>query len=164
MAKRGSSASSGRPIAWEGCRISRPKARDLRKDHGRILLLEILIRDVKPPKGRFTVIGEENVRLRKKPVEDGISLLCLQIHRDEFLPGVVDVKDRVLVMAEAGGTVTDAREPPGVACGHPNDAPGPRITMFAMRELERRGGRYALVMTCCGGGQGVATIIENLRR
>lgn len=42
--------------------------------------------------------------------------------------------------------------------------PGGRIAMFAMRELERRGGRYGLFTSCCGGGQGVTSIIENLRR
>ena len=51
-----------------------------------------------------------------------------------------------------------------IAYGHPNGASGPRIAMFAMRELARRGGRYGIATTCCGGGQGVATIIENLRR
>ncbi len=51
-----------------------------------------------------------------------------------------------------------------IAFGHPNGASGGRIAMFAMRELERRGGRYALFTSCCGGGQGVSTIIENLRK
>ena len=51
-----------------------------------------------------------------------------------------------------------------IAYGHPNGASGPRIAMFAMRELARRGGRYGLCTSCCGGGQGIATIIENLRR
>ncbi len=51
-----------------------------------------------------------------------------------------------------------------ISFGHPNGASGPRITMFAMRELERRGGRYAVITSCCGGGLGVTAIIENLRR
>lgn len=51
-----------------------------------------------------------------------------------------------------------------ISFGHPNGASGGRICMFTMRELERRGGRYGLFTSCCGGGQGVATIIENLRR
>ena len=50
-----------------------------------------------------------------------------------------------------------------IAFGHPNGASGARITMFAMRELERRGAKYALATACCGGGQGVAAVIENLR-
>ena len=51
-----------------------------------------------------------------------------------------------------------------ISFGHPNGASGPRICMFAMRELARRGGRYAVVTSCCGGGLGVTAIIENLRR
>lgn len=51
-----------------------------------------------------------------------------------------------------------------IAFGHPNGASGTRICIFAMKELERRGGRYGLFSSCCGGGHGVTTIIENLRR
>jgi acetyl-CoA C-acetyltransferase len=36
--------------------------------------------------------------------------------------------------------------------------------MFAMRQLEQTGGRYGLFSSCCGGGHGTTTIIENLRR
>ena len=51
-----------------------------------------------------------------------------------------------------------------IAFGHPNGASGARIGMFAMRELIRRGGRYGIFGSCCGGGLGVATVIENLKR
>ena len=51
-----------------------------------------------------------------------------------------------------------------IAFGHPNGASGARIAMFCMRELIRRGGRYGTFGSCCGGGQGVVTIIENLKR
>jgi len=51
-----------------------------------------------------------------------------------------------------------------IAYGHPNGASGARICMFTMRELIRRGGRYGVFSSCCGGGLGVATIIENLKR
>lgn len=51
-----------------------------------------------------------------------------------------------------------------IAYGHPNGASGARICMFAMRELVRRGGRYGVFSSCCGGGLGVATVIENLIR
>lgn len=51
-----------------------------------------------------------------------------------------------------------------ISFGHPNGASGGRICIFTMKELERRGGRYGLFTSCCGGGLGVATIIENLRR
>ena len=47
-----------------------------------------------------------------------------------------------------------------IAFGHPNGASGTRIMTFAMRELERRNGKYALVSSCCGGGLGVSTLLE----
>ncbi|MBW2368164.1 MAG: thiolase family protein [Deltaproteobacteria bacterium] len=50
-----------------------------------------------------------------------------------------------------------------IAFGHPNGASGARICMFTMRELIRKGGRYGIFSSCCGGGLGVATIIGNLR-
>jgi acetyl-CoA acetyltransferase family protein len=51
-----------------------------------------------------------------------------------------------------------------IAFGHPNGASGARVCMFTMRELIRRGGRYGFYSSCCGGGLGVATVIENLKR
>ena len=51
-----------------------------------------------------------------------------------------------------------------IAIGHPNGASGARIAMFAMKELEMKGGRYGLFSSCCGGGHGTTTVIENLRR
>lgn len=51
-----------------------------------------------------------------------------------------------------------------IAFGHPNGASGARIGMFAMRHLIRTGGRYGIFGSCCGGGLGVATVIENLQR
>ena len=51
-----------------------------------------------------------------------------------------------------------------ISYGHPNGASGARIAMFTMRHLIRTGGRYGFFSSCCGGGLGVATIIENLQR
>jgi acetyl-CoA C-acetyltransferase len=51
-----------------------------------------------------------------------------------------------------------------IAYGHPNAASGARICMFALREIIRRGGRYGIFSSCCDGGLGVSTIIENLQR
>lgn len=51
-----------------------------------------------------------------------------------------------------------------IAYGHPNGASGARIGMFTMRGLIRNNGRYGFFSSCCGGGLGVATVIENLQR
>lgn len=49
-----------------------------------------------------------------------------------------------------------------IAVGHPLGASGARIALSAVRQLERSGGRYAMVSLCIGIGQGVAAIIERL--
>jgi acetyl-CoA C-acetyltransferase len=50
----------------------------------------------------------------------------------------------------------------GISLGHPIGATGCIITVKALHELERNGGRYALVTMCIGGGQGIAAIFERL--
>ena len=47
-----------------------------------------------------------------------------------------------------------------IALGHPLGATGAILVTKAVYELERSGGRYALITACIGGGQGIATIIE----
>ena len=49
-----------------------------------------------------------------------------------------------------------------VALGHPIGATGALLTVKAMYELQRTGGRYGLVTMCIGGGQGIAAIIERM--
>ena len=48
----------------------------------------------------------------------------------------------------------------GIGLGHPVGATGAIITIKALYELERIGGRYGLVTMCIGGGQGIALVIE----
>lgn len=49
-----------------------------------------------------------------------------------------------------------------IAIGHPLGASGARIALTAARQLQRIGGRYALVSLCIGGGQGTAVILERV--
>jgi acetyl-CoA C-acetyltransferase len=48
----------------------------------------------------------------------------------------------------------------GISLGHPLGATGAIVTVKALHELRRIGGRYALVTMCIGGGQGIAAIFE----
>ena len=50
----------------------------------------------------------------------------------------------------------------GISLGHPIGATGALITVKALYELERIGGRYALVTICIAGGQGIAAIFERI--
>ena len=50
----------------------------------------------------------------------------------------------------------------GISLGHPIGATGAIITTKALYELQRTGGRYALVTMCIGGGQGIAAVFERI--
>lgn len=50
----------------------------------------------------------------------------------------------------------------GISLGHPVGATGAIITVKALYEMQRTGGRHALVTMCIGGGQGIAAVFERL--
>jgi acetyl-CoA C-acetyltransferase len=50
----------------------------------------------------------------------------------------------------------------GISLGHPVAATGAILTVKSLYELQRTGGRYALVTMCIGGGQGIAAIFERV--
>ncbi|HRO15205.1 MAG TPA: acetyl-CoA C-acyltransferase family protein [Paracoccus sp. (in: a-proteobacteria)] len=49
-----------------------------------------------------------------------------------------------------------------IALGHPIGATGAILTIKAMYELERTGGKRGLITMCIGGGQGIALAIERI--
>lgn len=49
-----------------------------------------------------------------------------------------------------------------IALGHPVGATGAIITVKALYELERIGGKRAIITMCIGGGQGIALAIERM--
>jgi 3-oxoadipyl-CoA thiolase len=51
-----------------------------------------------------------------------------------------------------------------IALGHPLGASGARLVTTLAHELARSGGRYGLATMCIGVGQGIALVLENLRR
>src|SRR5262249_26598008 len=52
----------------------------------------------------------------------------------------------------------------GIGLGHPIGATGAVLTVKAIHELQRVGGRYALGTMCIGGGQGIAAGFVRLSR
>ncbi|MEJ7602439.1 MAG: thiolase family protein, partial [Kofleriaceae bacterium] len=49
-----------------------------------------------------------------------------------------------------------------IALGHPLGCTGAKLTASALYELRRRGGKYAVVTMCIGGGQGAAGLFERV--
>jgi acetyl-CoA C-acetyltransferase len=72
--------------------------------------------------------------------------------------------------AQALAVVRDLELPPdrtnpngsGISLGHPIGATGCILTVKALYELKRTGGKRALVTMCIGGGQGIAAIFERV--
>ena len=73
---------------------------------------------------------------------------------------------QALAVTRALGLPDDAEHvnPNGgaIAFGHPLGMSGARLVLTAVRELERRDGRYALCTMCIGVGQGIAMILERV--
>lgn len=49
-----------------------------------------------------------------------------------------------------------------IAVGHPIGASGARVTLHAMKTLQRTGGKYGVASLCIGGGQGGAILLERV--
>jgi len=67
--------------------------------------------------------------------------------------------------AQTGETIDQEKWNPNggaIAFGHPNGASGGRVAQFAIRQLQRTGGQFGLVSSCCGGGIGVSALFERL--
>ena len=68
-------------------------------------------------------------------------------------------------LKQMGISYDDSRVNPNggaIAIGHPLGASGARLALTAVRQLERQGGRYALVALCVGVGQGMAAVLERI--
>jgi acetyl-CoA C-acetyltransferase len=68
-------------------------------------------------------------------------------------------------LKQMGIAYDDSRVNPNggaIAVGHPLGASGARLTMTAMRQLLKQGGRYALITACIGLGQGLTAVVERV--
>jgi len=71
---------------------------------------------------------------------------------------------QALAVAKGLGLDLEKTNPNGgaIALGHPIGCSGAFIATKAIYELQRTGGKYALVTMCIGGGQGIAVVFERL--
>ena len=71
---------------------------------------------------------------------------------------------QALAVARDLGLPMDRTNPngSGISLGHPIGATGCIVSIKALYELQRTGGRYAVATMCIGGGQGIAALYERL--
>jgi acetyl-CoA C-acetyltransferase len=70
---------------------------------------------------------------------------------------------QALAVCEGLGLSPEKANPNGgaIALGHPLGATGAILTVKALYELRRVGGKYGVVTMCIGGGQGIALVVEH---
>jgi acetyl-CoA C-acetyltransferase len=114
-----------------------------------------------------TIVGVDPITMLKGPIPVTEKLLA----RTKLAIGDFDVYEVneafasvVLAWQRACQPVAERVNPNGgaIALGHPTGATGDRLLTSALHELERSGGRRALVAMCCGGGLGTGTVIERV--
>ena len=112
-----------------------------------------------------TLVGVDPVTMLKGPIpatrkvleRAGLSLEDIDVFEvNEAFASVVLAWEKDLWVDHSKVNVNGG----AIALGHPTGSTGARLITTALHELERTGGRYALIAMCCGGGIGTGTIIE----
>ena len=122
------------------------------------------------PRGRIvdaTIVGVDPVTMLKGPIPVTRKLLArTKLAIEDF--DVYEVNEAfasvVLAWQLECKPALERVNPNGgaIALGHPTGATGDRLITTALHELERSGGRRALVAMCCGGGLGTGTVLERV--
>jgi acetyl-CoA C-acetyltransferase len=114
-----------------------------------------------------TIVGVDPVTMLKGPIPVTRKLLArTKLAIEDF--DVYEVNEAfasvVLAWQREVKPVEERVNPNGgaIALGHPTGCTGDRLITSALHELERSGGRRALVAMCCGGGLGTGTVIERV--
>jgi acetyl-CoA C-acetyltransferase len=114
-----------------------------------------------------TLVGVDPVTMLKGPIPATRKLLAktgLGIEEMDVFEVNEAFASVVLAWQKECGAPPERVNPNGgaIALGHPTGATGDRLLTSALHELERSGGRYALISMCCGGGLGTGTILERV--
>jgi acetyl-CoA C-acetyltransferase len=114
-----------------------------------------------------TLVGVDPVTMLKGPIPATRKLLAktgLKIHDIDVFEVNEAFASVVLAWQKELQPPEERVNPNGgaIALGHPTGATGARLITTALHELERTGGRRALISMCCGGGLGTGTILERV--
>jgi acetyl-CoA C-acetyltransferase len=121
---------------------------------------------------RFRILGYAHAGVRPEVMGIGpVPAVQALLERTGLRVADLDVVEsneafaaQAVAVSRALGLPDEKVNPNGgaIALGHPVGATGVIITVKAMYELERIGGRIGLITMCIGGGQGIALAIERI--
>lgn len=161
-----------RPAFEKGGTVTAGNASGINDGAGALVLARASAAEKAGLKPLARILGYGHAGVRPEVMGIGpvpaVQALCARtgLSVDEF--DVIESNEAFAAQAlavNAGLGLDPARVNPNggaIALGHPVGATGAIITIKALYELNRVGGRRALVTMCIGGGQGIALAFERL--
>ncbi len=161
-----------RPVFKKGGSVTAGNASGINDGAAALVLARAEAAEAAGLKPRARLLGHAHAGVRPEVMGIGpvpaVQALCARtgLSVDDF--DVVESNEAFAAQALAVNKVLGldpARVNPNggaIALGHPVGATGAIITVKALNELERTGGRRALITMCIGGGQGIALAIERI--
>jgi acetyl-CoA C-acetyltransferase len=115
----------------------------------------------------YAVAGVPNEVMGEGPIPASTKALAkagLSVADIDVIESNEAFASQALAVAKGLGLDLSKTNPNGgaIALGHPVGCSGAFIATKAIYELQRTGGKYALVTMCIGGGQGIAVIFERV--
>jgi len=132
------------------------EARGLTRRFGGVVALDNLDLAVVPNE----IMGEGPIPATKLALKKG----GLTLDQMDVIESNEAFAAQAIAVARALELDMDKTNPNGgaIALGHPIGCSGAFLATKAVYELQRIGGRYALVTMCIGGGQGIAAVFERM--
>ena len=161
-----------RPVFKKDGTVTAANASGLNDAAAALVLMERSVAEAKGLKPMARMVGYSFAGVEPKYMGIGpIPAVKALLAKTQLTVDDIDVWEvNEAFAAQALAVVKDLGLPPekvnpngsGISLGHPIGATGSIITVKALYELQRTGGRYAVVTMCIGGGQGIAALFEKM--
>ncbi|WP_411957199.1 acetyl-CoA C-acyltransferase family protein [Paracoccus homiensis] len=161
-----------KPVFQKGGSVTAGNASGINDGAAALVLARASAADAAGLKPRARILGYAIAGVRPEVMGIGpIPAVQALLDKTGLQPGDFDVVEsneafaaQALAVNKGLGLDTARVNPNGgaIALGHPVGATGAILTVKAIHELERSGGRKGLITMCIGGGQGIAIAIERI--
>lgn len=161
-----------RPVFKKDGTVTAANASGLNDAAAALVLMEKSVAEAKGLKPMARMVGYSFAGVEPKYMGIGpVPAVKALLAKTQLTVADIDVWEvNEAFAAQALAVVKDLGLPPekvnpngsGISLGHPIGATGSIITVKALYELQRTGGRYAVVTMCIGGGQGIAALFEKM--
>ncbi|GHE05643.1 3-ketoacyl-CoA thiolase [Defluviimonas sp. 20V17] len=161
-----------KPVFQKGGTVTAGNASGINDGAAALVLARAAAAEAAGLKPRARILGYAHAGVRPEVMGYGpipaVRALCARTGLDVSAFDVIESNEafaaQALAVSQELGLDPRKVNPNGgaIALGHPVGATGAILTVKALYELERTGGKLGLITMCIGGGQGIAIAIERL--